>query len=187
MFPNAGYVGDMSRRAQLRTARLLMRRARPDDLQALHAIMSDPEVMRYWSTPPHASLDETRRFLEAMLSAPPRESDEFVIEHAGEVIGRLGAWRLPEIGFYLRRDCWGRGFAAEALAGFIHYAGSRGVPCLTADVDPLNLACLKLLAAAGFRETGRASATFVVAGRTCDSVYLRLDIDPSVGGCAENR
>jgi len=155
-----------------------MRRARADDLEALHAIMSDAGVMRYWSTPPHVSLRETREFLEVMLSSPPLESDEFIVEHAGEVIGKLGAWRWPEIGFYLRRDCWGRGFATEALDGFIRYAASSGVSCLTADVDPLNLASLKLLTAAGFRETGRASATFVIGGRTCDSVYLRLDLKP---------
>jgi RimJ/RimL family protein N-acetyltransferase len=160
---------------ELRTPRLRLRRARPDDLDAMHRIMADAEVMQYWSTPPHTSLADTRRWLKPMLSSTP-ESDEFVVEHAGEVIGKLGAWRLPEIGFYLRRDCWGRGFAAEALAAFVHHAASKGVSHLTADVDPLNGACLKLLTGAGFRETGRASATYVVADRVCDSVYLRLDL-----------
>jgi RimJ/RimL family protein N-acetyltransferase len=155
-----------------------MRRARPDDLEALHAIMSDADVMRYWSTPPHVMLHETRQFLDDILSSPAEESDEFILERSGEVIGRLGAWRWPEIGFFLRRDCWGRGLASEALDGFVHYASSSGVRFLTADVDPLNLACLKLLTRAGFMETGRASATLVIGERTCDSVYLRLDIEP---------
>lgn len=161
---------------ELRTARLLLRRVRADDLDALHRIMADDQVMQYWSTPPHASLDDTRRWLEPMLSAAPGESDEFVLEHAGEVIGKLGAWRLPEIGFYLRRDRWGQGLAREALDAFVRHAASKRIPHLTADVDPLNEACLKLLSGAGFRETGRASATYVVGGRVCDSVYLQLDL-----------
>jgi ribosomal-protein-alanine N-acetyltransferase len=160
----------------LTTSRLLMRRVRADDLEALHAIMSDPDVMRYWSTPPHGSLEETRDWLEGWLSAPADENDEFVLEYDGDVIGKLGAWRLPEIGFYLRRDRWGQGFAGEALEAFIRHARARGVTFLTADADPRNEACLRLLERAGFRETGRASATFVVAGEVCDSVYLRLDL-----------
>jgi RimJ/RimL family protein N-acetyltransferase len=153
-----------------------MRRARWDDLEAIHAIMSDPEVMRFWSTPPHASLEQTRAWLEPMVSADAGEGDEFVLEHGGEVIGRLGAWRLPEIGFFLRRDRWGQGFATEALEAFTRHAARRGLEALTADVDPRNQACLNLLTRAGFRETGRATATFVVDGEVCDSVYLRLDL-----------
>ena len=132
--------------------------------------------MRYWSTPPHASRDETRRWLSSMVSADPDQSDEFVLEHEGEVIGKLGAWRLPEIGFFLSSDYWGRGLASEALAGFVGYIEDRGATCLTADVDPLNTACLALLASAGFRETGRELATYTVGSRICDSVYLRLDL-----------
>ncbi len=167
----------MSKRpTELKTSRLLLRRARPDDLDAIHAIMADVETMRYWSTPPHTSREETGRWLEAMLSADPAGNDEFVLEHEGVVIGKLGAWRLPEIGFFLRRDHWGQGFASEALDGFVRYMASQGVGHLTADVDPLNRACLDLLTKAGFRETGRASGTFRLGERLCDSVYLRLDL-----------
>lgn len=165
-----------TRATELTTPRLRLRRARADDLEAIHAIMADAETMRYWSTPPHATLDETRRWLEGMLSADPAEGDEFVLEHDGEVIGKLGAWRLPEIGFLLRRDHWGQGFAAEALEGFVRYIAARGATHLTADVDPLNHASLALLTRAGFHETGRASGTYDVGGRLCDSVYLRLDL-----------
>lgn len=161
---------------ELRTDRLLMRRARPDDLEALHAIMADPETMRFWSTPPHATLAETRAWLDSMIAADPAAADDFMLEQDGELIGKLGGWRLPEIGFLLRRDRWGQGLASEALATFITRAASLGVPFLTADVDPENAASLKLLERAGFVETGRASATWEVGGRLCDSVYLRLDL-----------
>ena len=50
--------------------------------------MSDPAAMRYWSTPPHTTLDETRQFLDQMIAAPTSESDDFLIEYRGEVIGK---------------------------------------------------------------------------------------------------
>lgn len=166
------------RATELITPRLRLRRARADDLEVIHAIMADAETMRYWSTPPHASLEETQLWLDGMLFDDPAQGDEFVLEHEGVVIGKLGAWRLPEIGFFLRRDHWGRGFASEALEGFVSYIAARGATHLTADVDPLNKASLGLLIRAGFRETGRASGTYKVGGRLCDSVYLRLDLRP---------
>ncbi|TAH46813.1 MAG: N-acetyltransferase [Dokdonella sp.] len=166
----------MTRTSELKTDRLLLRRARSNDLDAIHQIMRDGETMRFWSTPPHASKAQTRRWLDSMLSADPSASDEFVIEHDGIIIGKLGAWCLPEIGFFLRRESRGQGLAYEALTAFIEYIRSQGVAQLTADVDPLNIACLKLLTRAGFLETGRAQGTYVVGERVCDSVYFRLNL-----------
>lgn len=161
---------------QIRTPRLLLRRAVASDLDSIHGIMSDPETMRYWSSSPHALRAETEQWFKGMLDADRAGlSDEFVIEYEGTLIGKMGAWRLPEIGFFVRRDHWGRGFAIEALRHFIDYVTARGVEYLTADVDPLNAACLEVLRRAGFHETGRASGTYRIGERVCDSVYLRRD------------
>ena len=159
----------------IRTERLLLRRARPDDLAALHAMMSDAPTMRYWSTPPHADLPTTQAWLESMIAAPADTSDDFIVEREGEPIGKLGAWRLPEVGYLIGRPHWGRGYATEAMTAFAAYAFAHRTDHLTADVDPRNAASLALLARAGFRETGRARRTWCVAGEWCDSVYLRLD------------
>lgn len=159
------------------TKRLRMRRVQLGDLNAIHGIMSEPETMRFWSTPPHATLEETERWFASMLEGDRAgDSDEFILEHQGDVIGKLGAWRLPEIGFLIRRDHWGRGLASEALTRFISYAQDLDLGCLTADVDPRNTACLRVLAKCGFHETGRAKATYVVGGQTCDSVFLKLGL-----------
>lgn len=159
----------------LRTERLVLRRATPGDLDALHAIMSDPETMRFWSTPPHADRDTTRAWLDSMIAAPAEASDDFIIDLDGVAIGKLGAWRIPEIGVLLSRRHWGRGYAAEALAAFVAHAFDGRTDHLIADVDPRNAACLALLGRAGFQETHRAARTWNVGGVWCDSVYLRLD------------
>ena len=159
----------------IRTARLLLRKPVETDVHALHAIMADPETMRFWSTPPHADIEDTRRFLADMIATPLGEGDEFVVECAGQVIGKLGMWRSPEVGFLLSRTHWGRGFATEALLAFAAHAFAGGADHLTADVDPANAASLAVLAKAGFRETGRAARTLRIGDDWFDSVYLRLD------------
>ena len=163
---------------ELRTDRLVLRRARADDIEAMHAVLSDEQAMHYWSTGPHADLADTERWLDSMITSPREISDDFVVTLDGEVIGKMGAWRLPEFGFILRSDHWGRGYAREAMAAFLGYMfRSRGVQLLTADVDPRNASSLKLLADHGFVETGRASGTWNTHIGVCDSVYLRLDRD----------
>ncbi len=160
---------------ELITARLRLRRAAPGDLAAMHEILSDPGAMRYWSSPPHASLDQTREWLDGMIADGPPLSEDFVIEHQGRVVGKAGCWRVPEIGYILHPLYWGQGLAAEACRAVIaHIFASYGVDAITADVDPRNEASLRLLARLGFAETGRATATYEIAGEISDSVYLAL-------------
>ena len=168
--------GEESAGTELRTGRLILRRARTGDLAAMHAVLSDEQAMRYWSTGPHADLAETERWLDSMISAPADVSDDFVVTLDGEVIGKLGAWRLPEIGFILRSDHWGHGYAAEAMKAFLDHAfRARAVGFLTADVDPRNTSGLRLLTNHGFVETGRGMGTWNTHIGLCDSIYLKLD------------
>jgi len=158
---------------ELVTERLRLRRARPEDLHALHAVLSHPAAMRYWSTPPHTAIDQTEAWLADMIEAT---DEDFVVEHLGRVIGKAGAYRLPNVGYILHPDCWGSGLATEALGAVIaHIFASRAVDRLTADVDPRNTASIRLLEKLGFVETHRAARTWLVGGEWCDSVYLALD------------
>ena len=166
------YCGEMS---EIETPRLRLRPARHDDLAAMHAVLSAPRGMRYWSTPPHADLEETRVWLTKMVEGAPGESCDFVIERDGMVIGKAGCWRLPEIGYILHPDHWGQGLATEALSAVIaHVFAHHPVHTLKADVDPRNAGSLALLARLGFRETHRAARTWLVGEEWCDSVYLAL-------------
>jgi len=159
---------------EIGTERLLLRRARLDDLMALHRVMSDPQVMRFWSTPPHSSKNETEHWLQSMIGSCPAESDDFIMTLDGKVIGKLGAWRLPEVGFLVDRAHWGRGLASEALGAFVARRRALGSVELRADVDPRNKASLSLLQRQGFDETHRATRTWLVGNQWCDSVYLKL-------------
>ena len=160
---------------EIRTERLWLRRARASDVVPMHGIMSDADTMRFWSSLPHASLDETQAWLDRMMTPPDDVSDDFIVERDGRVIGKLGAWRLPEIGFIFAPDVQGQGLASEALAAFVAYRFAAGSDYLTADVDPRNAASLRLLERGGFHVTHRAARTWEIGGVWYDSIYLRRD------------
>ena len=160
---------------EIRTERLLLRRAVMSDLDAIHSALSDPQAMRYWSTPPHQSREESETWLRSMVDADPAKSDDFCIELDGKVIGKLGCWELPEIGYLIRPQFWGQGLASEALSAFLNRRRSIAIPdTLTADVDPRNAPSLALLKRNGFVETGRAERTWHTNGEWCDSIYLEI-------------
>ena len=163
---------------ELVTARLVLRRPKPGDVDDLHQVFSSPEAMRWWSTTPHETVEKTAEWLDGMITADPELSDDFVIEAQGRVIGKAGFWRLPEIGYILHPDYWGQGLATEALTAVIdHILATRTVERVTADVDPDNAASIRLLRRLGFEQTGAASRTWRVGGVWMDSLYFGLDRD----------
>lgn len=159
---------------RLITPRLVLRPARTEDLGALYAVLSDPSATEFWSTPPHESLDQTRAWMADMFEPGPDRAD-FVVEFEGQVIGKAGFWRLPEIGYILAPAVWRRGLATEALAAVIQFVLGRAPDLeLTADVDPRNTASIRLLERLGFHKTGSAERTFEIGGVWVDSLYFAL-------------
>ena len=162
----------------IKTERLILRRFEPGDAPALHAIMSDPDAMRYWSSLPHATLAESERFLARVIEAVAAgESDDFIVLHDGAVIGKAGLWRGNELGMLFDKRIWGTGFAAEAVEAVIARAQAHGIKTITADVDPRNVRAMRFLERLGFVATGSATQTYNIGGAWTDSVYLELKLE----------
>lgn len=157
------------------TARLFLRRFHAEDAAAFHPILSDPEAMRYWSTPPHRTFRETEAWIAKTIeSVESGEADDFIALHAGQVVGKAGLWFGNEIGMIFAPASWGHGFAGEAFAAIAARAFARGLASIKADVDPRNERSLRLLTRLGFGETKRATRTLKVGDEWVDSVYLEL-------------
>jgi len=162
---------------ELLTQRLVLRRATLADVEPMHRLLSDAAAMRYWSSLPHEKLEETETWMESMIGSDPNESDDFIVTLEGAVIGKLGCWRLPEVGFLFDPGVWGQGYATEAMEAFIARRRMKGSPGrLTADADPRNLRSIRLLERCDFVETHRAERTFNIGGQWVDSVYLTLKL-----------
>ena len=160
----------------IRTKRLLLRHARLDDAAEMYKILSNDEAMRYWSSPPHSDFAQTQAWIADMVAATANASEDFIIEIDGRVAGKVGAYKLPEFGYILHPDFWGRGMATEAMCAFLGhvYQTRPDIAALTTDIDPRNAASLRLMEKLGFRESGRAERTFETHIGWCDSVYFTV-------------
>ena len=148
----------------------------------MHEILSNARAMRFWSTPAHTELAQTREWLDDMVDASADLSDDYMVELQGRVVGKAGCWRAPEVGFIFHPDVWGIGIAQETLRAVLPRIFERlGMAALVADVDPRNAGCLRLLGRLGFLETGRLANTWQVGAVFCDSVYLSLANPGSAG------
>ena len=160
----------------LTTRRLTLRPLQRSDAGAIHRFMSDAEVMRYWSTPPHSDEAITVRWVDESVAAMHAGTGlEYVVADREQLVGRIGVFNADNIGYFFGRPYWGCGYATEALHAFIGFAFEhRAIAELHADIDPRNIASLRLLERLGFKQTGFAERTVEVNGEWCDSVYLKL-------------
>ncbi|KAM0800331.1 acyl-CoA N-acyltransferase [Usnea florida] len=179
------------------TPRLILRAAQASDLDALHDMYSDEEVMRYWSRPPYTDKLQTLLSLADMISSPANGVLDFVIAlrpaappsqpttpttpppPPTPIIGKAGIWSpsTSELGFMLHRTHWRQGYMSETLNALLGPRGlfwEKGLERVIADVDPRNAGSIGVLRKCGFRETGRAVGTFETHLGWCDSVYLEL-------------
>jgi RimJ/RimL family protein N-acetyltransferase len=132
----------------LETERLILRYLTPDDVDAIFAVIGDPETMKFY--PQRFSREDAVHWVTR--SQERYRSDGFglfavVLKPDGEVIGNCGLVRqdvegesLLEVGYHFRRDHWGRGYATEAAAGCMAYAfGHLGAEKVVSLILPENL------------------------------------------------
>lgn len=153
-------------------------------MPALFEIFSDPRVTEFWSSDPLADMAAAHALLEEIDAARARGSLfqwGIALEGEDRIVGTttLAAWdrvhRRAELGFALRRDCWGRGFGTEAVERIVRFAFDElDLHRLEADADPRNDASLRILRKIGFREEGFLRQRYLLGGEPQDAVFLGL-------------
>lgn len=140
------------------TARLLLRRPRPDDAQEIFdGWASDPAVTRLMAWPRHRTLDDTREFLAFSDAEWERwPAGPYVIELKGtdELVGSCGFAfqdeRTAEVGYICASRFWGRGYATECLMAQIDAARALAPITLEARIHADNRPSRRVLEKCGF-------------------------------------
>jgi len=168
----------------LLSPRVALRWLEEEDADALFEIFSDPEVMRFWSSPPMRDRDAARRLLEMVREAfRSRTGFRWAIARREDdlAIGTCSLFHLDpdnrraEIGYALGRQHWGKGYMGEALHALLGFAfGELGLHRLEADVDPRNTASIKSLERLGFRQEGYLRERWIVNGEIQDALLFGL-------------
>lgn len=165
-------------------ARLALRPLRDGDVPSLFEVFSDPEVMRFWSSPPLAGEDGARALLDDIRAHFARRTlFQWGIARLADdqIIGTTTIFQIDEehrrgeIGFAIARSQWGHGYASEAVTLLIRFAFERlGLHRLEADPDPQNLASIRVLEKQGFKYEGRLRERYFLDGAPQDAAYYGL-------------
>jgi RimJ/RimL family protein N-acetyltransferase/enamine deaminase RidA (YjgF/YER057c/UK114 family) len=142
----------------IETARLELRRPRPDDAEAIYArYAGDPAVTTFLGWPTHRSLEDTRAFVQFSDAEWERWSaGPYVITARGDerILGGTGlsieAPYRAATGYVLARDSWGHGFATEALRAMVALAEHLGLARVHAFCHPQHAASRRVLEKCGF-------------------------------------
>ena len=147
----------------LETERLLLRRLRREDAEALYAIASIPEVSRYLMWDRHPSVRYTKHYLKDLqrLYDDLEYFEWGVLTREGDLIGTCGFTKFDytanrgEIGYSFRPDVWGRGYATEAAQAAIGFGFHElGLSSVYACFALENAASIRVLTKCGMHYLG---------------------------------
>ncbi len=168
----------------LQTARLDLRAIVPEDLEALFAIFSDAQTMRYWSRGPYSSLEELQSYFDKTQQAFEDRSQlrwGLVRREDGKLIGVCSMYAIDagnlraDIGYILNRGAWGQGYMQEALTAVLDYGFEvLSLRRVEADIDPRNAASVASLGKLGFQREGLLKERWLVNGEVSDSLIMGL-------------
>jgi ribosomal-protein-alanine N-acetyltransferase len=147
----------------LETNRLVLRPLEKRDVDAIFAMRSDPEMMRFIREPQNRT--ESVNWLKLVSSRWKTEKIGFcaIIEkQTKKLIGWCGIWRLEEtgeleVGYAIAKQYWGNGFATEAAIRFLEYSFEHLKPeRIVAVARPENAASRRVMEKLGmsFVKTG---------------------------------
>jgi len=188
-------------RFALRTPRLELRPWRMEDAEAALAIYGDARVMRYLGAQgasggatPIPDLETMRERMQKWLEAPADAGGlpgrlAIVEKGTGVAVGTVILKRLPdgegretadvEVGWHLRPDRWGRGYATEAARAMLAFGfGTLGLHRIFATCDPENRPSARVMEKVGMRYEGRMREHLLFRGTWRDSLlYAKLETD----------
>jgi RimJ/RimL family protein N-acetyltransferase len=145
--------GLAEQRVVLETKRLRLREFVPQDADALAAVLGDPVAMQYYPAP--FDRNGVEEWIERNRSR--YLSDGYglwamILKGSGELIGDCGCFLRDvdgrddiEIGYHVRRDLWGNGYATEAARACMQYAFIKlGVDRVISLIRPENLQSIRV-------------------------------------------
>ena len=145
--------GIAEQRVVLETARLRLREFVSQDADALAAVLGDPVAMQWYPAP--FDRKGVEEWIERNRSR--YQSDGYglwamVLKYSDELIGDCGCFLRDvdgrddiEIGYHVRRDLWGRGYATEAAAACMQYAFTKlGVDRVISLIRPENVQSVRV-------------------------------------------
>ena len=162
----------------LHTPRLRLRRFDGGDADALFALHSNAQVLRYWDAPPWSEPGRAERFIAACRQLEEGTGARLALDRVsdGAFIGwcSLTRWNPDHhsaaMGYCLDDAAWGHGYATEAAHALLRWAfDTLDLNRVQAETDTRNAASARVLEKLGFVREGTLREDCVVNGDVSDS------------------
>jgi [ribosomal protein S5]-alanine N-acetyltransferase len=118
-----------------RLSSITLRALTPFDLDTVHELLSDWNVVRYMLLPHSMTIEESGKCLRDLITETPSGAWQSVVRaierrDAGDLVGLCGIAILygseqGEIWYLVRPDHWGRGIASEATRALLRIGFSE--------------------------------------------------------------
>lgn len=160
------------------TPRLVLREYGQSDFDAVHEFASDPEAVTFVEWGPN-TLRDTQAFLDDCMAeqteSPRTKYTLAVTGPEGVPFGSVGISRSAahdaDMGFVIRRDRWGHGFATEAAQAVLGFGFSTlGLHRVHATCRPENTGSYRVLEKVGMNREGYLHDHVLIRGEWRDSL-----------------
>ena len=146
----------------LETERLFLRKLQDHDIDEIFEMRSDAEIMRYIREPQIVK-EDSLKWIKMISQHWDTERIGFcgvIKKESKEFIGWCGLWHLVdtddiEVGYAIKRDHWGKGYATEAANGCLKYGFEElNLEKIVAVAFPENEASQKVMKRLGMKRIG---------------------------------
>ncbi|HNT30147.1 MAG TPA: GNAT family N-acetyltransferase [bacterium] len=162
----------------LETEHLLLRSMKLSDAEDMFDYAADEQVTRYLTWTPHQSVDDSRKFLEYVLSRYDKGEPEnwgMELKESSTFIGTCGFMEIirehnrAEIGYAMSRSYWGKGLMTEAVKAAINFGfETLGLNRIQARCDVPNIGSARVMEKAGMQYEGTLRQWDLIKGEYRD-------------------
>lgn len=148
---------------KLETERLILRRYKESDINAIYEMITDERLAKYVKFPKLTKEEELECIKQWIKDADDSKYEKWVIERKsdGVVVGNIDVNTVVKkhnycnVGYTIRYDYWGNGYATEALKCVSDYLlNNRGYYLVECSCNELNKQSSRVMEKAGFRKDG---------------------------------
>ena len=168
----------------LYTDHLILRQINKNDSAALLKLRSDKRVMQFIDRPFMTSEDEALDFIKKIDESLKNNYGitwGIFLKNNTELVGTIGFWRIinehyrAEIGYMLSPGLHGKGVMQEAIKKVLEYGFKiMNLHSIEANVNPGNIASVKLLEKNGFIKEAFFKENYYYNGKFLDSTIYSL-------------
>ena len=148
---------------KIETERLILRRYKETDIDAIYDIITDKRLSTYIKYPDLTKEQELECIKEWIKEADDSKYERWVIERKKDdaIVGNIDVNTVVKkhnycnVGYTIRYDYWGNGYAAEALEAVSnHLLEESGYYLVECSCNELNKQSSRVMEKAGFKKDG---------------------------------